>query len=49
MVMLQRWPVMGKACLCYIGGQISKREHGNVTEAVSFNGERMVMLRRWPV
>ena len=41
MVMLQRWPVMGKACLCYIGGQISKREHGNVTEAVS------LMEREW--
>ena len=41
MVMLKRWPVMERACLCYIGGQFNKREHGNVTEAGS------LMEREW--
>ena len=42
----------------YGGGQIKRGrmvmlqfngEHCHVTEVASFNGERMVILRRWPV
>ena len=43
--MLQRWPVMQRACSCYICGQFNAGSMVTLLKR-QFNGERMVMLRR---
>ena len=50
MVMLQRWTLLWRENGSrYGGGQFILRSNDHVTEVVSFNGGRMVMLWRWRV
>ena len=45
--MLQKWSLMEGELSCYRNHHFSWREHGHVTEVVSFNGGGMVMLQKW--